>query len=74
MANQLNDYLISPTNYMTAFLRQRGWVLPESTVTIPNIIPEVEESTAQARSYVITADLDRDCYKSRQAPAYVKQF
>ncbi|KAK9805857.1 hypothetical protein WJX73_008965 [Symbiochloris irregularis] len=42
MANQLNDIEISPTNYMTAFLRQRGWKLPRDTITIPNVIPEVE--------------------------------
>ena len=46
MANQLNDYQISPTNYMTAFLRQRGWTLPQSTITIPNVIPEVEPAAA----------------------------
>ena len=46
MANQLNDHQISPTNYMTAFLRQRGWRLPNSTITIPNVIPEVEPKAA----------------------------
>ena len=47
MANQLNDWEISPTNYMNAFLRQRGWKLPEQTVTIPNVIPEVEAKAAE---------------------------
>ena len=42
MVNMLNDQEISPTNYMLAFLRQRAWKLPEQTVTIPNIIPEVD--------------------------------
>ena len=46
MANQLNDHQISPTNYMTAFLKQRGWRLPTSTITIPNVIPEVEPKAA----------------------------
>ena len=41
----LNDFEISPTNYMLAFLRQRGWLLPNVTTTIPNIIPEVEPET-----------------------------
>ena len=50
MANQLNDHQISPTNYMTAFLRQRGWRLPNSTITIPNVIPEVEPKAAAVRS------------------------
>ena len=46
MANQLNDFEISPTNYMIAFLRQRGWTLPAATLTIPNVIPEVKPDAA----------------------------
>jgi len=42
MVNMLNDREISPTNYMLAFLRQRACKLPEKTVTIPNITPEVD--------------------------------
>ncbi len=42
MANMLNDCEISPTNYMIAFLRQRGWQMPETTMRIPNVIPEVD--------------------------------
>lgn len=49
MAHQLNDAEISPTNYMTAFLRQRGWKLPADTITIPNVIPEVEPAAAAVR-------------------------
>ena len=49
MAHQLNDFEISPTNYMTAFLRQRGWMLPANTITIPNVIPEVEPAAAAVR-------------------------
>ena len=45
----LNDCEISPTNYMIAFLRQRGWTLPDSTMRIPNVIPEVDPVAAQAR-------------------------
>lgn len=45
MVNALNDNEISPTNYMLAFLRQRSWQLPEHTITIPNIIPEVDPET-----------------------------
>ena len=41
MASQLADQEISPTQYMVSFLRQRGWQLPNHTLTIPNIIPEV---------------------------------
>ena len=40
MASQLADVEISPTQYMISFLRQRGWQLPNSTITIPNVIPE----------------------------------
>lgn len=42
MANMLNDCEISPTNYMIAFLRQRGWKMPGTTMRIPNVIPEVD--------------------------------
>ena len=45
----LNDCEISPTNYMIAFLRQRGWLLPDSTMRIPNVIPEVDPVAAQVR-------------------------
>ena len=41
MASQLADQEISPTQYMVSFLRQRGWQLPNTTLTIPNVIPEV---------------------------------
>ena len=43
----LNDCEISPTNYMIAFLRQRGWHLPEVTMRIPNVIPEVDPIAAR---------------------------
>ena len=47
MANMLNDCEISPTNYMIAFLRQRGWYLPDTTMRIPNVIPEVDPIAAK---------------------------
>lgn len=50
MVNMLNDQEISPTNYMLAFLRQRAWQLPEKTITIPNIIPEVDPKIEAVRS------------------------
>ena len=43
----LNDCEISPTNYMIAFLRQRGWQMPEITMRIPNVIPEVDPVAAR---------------------------
>ena len=42
MANQLNDIEISPTDYMLAYLHQRGWRLPDETLTLPNVLPEAE--------------------------------
>lgn len=41
--NALNDMEISPTKYMLAYLRQRGWTLPNSTLVIPNIVPDAEK-------------------------------
>lgn len=57
MVNMLNDQEISPTNYMLAFLRQRAWQLPEQTITIPNIIPEVDPAIeAVSRSFFQQSD------------------
>ena len=42
MTLQLADALISPTHYMTAFLRQRGWRLPATSLVVPNVLPELE--------------------------------
>ena len=39
MVSQLNDIEISPSSYMLAFLRQRGWLLPQEALTIPNVLP-----------------------------------
>lgn len=41
--NALNDIEISPTKYMLSYLRQRGWALPDSTLVIPNIVPDAEK-------------------------------
>ena len=51
IVNHLNDILISPTNYMISFLRQRGWKLPKVTLTIPNIIPEVEPEAEKVKHH-----------------------
>ena len=50
MASQLADVEISPTQYMLSFLRQRGWQLPQNTLTIPNIIPEVRARSPRSLS------------------------
>ena len=36
---QLADALISPTHYMTAFLLERAWRLPKTSLVIPNVLP-----------------------------------
>ncbi len=46
MALQLADALISPTHYMAAFLRQRGWRLPATSLVVPNVLPEMEAAAA----------------------------
>ena len=53
----LNDCQISPTNYMIAFLRQRGWQMPEITMRIPNVIPEVDPIAARVRPSPSTSQL-----------------
>lgn len=40
MASQLADIEISPTHYMTSYLRQRGWSLPADVQHIPNVLAE----------------------------------
>ena len=42
MGLQLGDALISPTHYMTAFLRERAWRLPKASIVIPNVLPAQE--------------------------------
>ena len=39
MGLQLADALVSPTRYMTDFLKQRGWRLPATRLVIPNVVP-----------------------------------
>ncbi len=64
MANMLNDCEISPTNYMVAFLRQRGWQMPEVTMRIPNVIPEVDPMAQKVCTHLSTLrDLYHDCRK-----------
>ena len=45
MILQLADVLVSPTHYMTAFLKQRGWRLPRKELVIPNVVPTGPESS-----------------------------
>lgn len=42
MGLQLADALISPTHYMAAFLRERAWRLPRTSLVIPNVLPPPE--------------------------------
>ncbi|CAL5227669.1 g10676 [Coccomyxa viridis] len=43
MVNLMADTMASPTAYMQAYFRQRGWQLPEDTLTIPNVMPAFPE-------------------------------
>lgn len=50
MSLQLAGALISPTAYMTAFLKQRAWRLPKTSLVIPNVLPASDpDLPAQAR-------------------------
>lgn len=53
VVNMLNDVEISPTNYMLSFLKQRGWQLPQKTLVIPNVVPDVD-------SHVLTPAVQKD--------------
>ncbi|KAK9907269.1 hypothetical protein WJX75_000339 [Coccomyxa subellipsoidea] len=46
MSLQLADALISPTAYMTAFLKQRAWRLPKTSLVIPNVMPSADSDAA----------------------------
>ena len=50
--NMLNDIEISPTKYMLSFLKQRGWQLPQTTLVIPNVVPDVAQ-------HVLTPDKEK---------------
>ena len=41
--NLMADTMASPTAYMQAYFRQRGWELPDETHTIPNVMPAFPE-------------------------------
>jgi hypothetical protein len=43
------DYVLSPTAYMLAYLKQRGWQVGRSSQVVPNIVPGAANS-AQTRS------------------------
>ena len=49
MVNLMADTMTSPTAYMQAYLRQRGWQLPEETLTIPNVMPVFQEQPSALR-------------------------
>lgn len=46
--NLLADTMVSPTRYMQAYFRQRGWQMPEDNLVIPNIMPSFQEERAAA--------------------------
>ena len=46
--NLLADTMVSPTRYMQAYFRQRGWQMPEDNQVIPNVMPSFQEERAAA--------------------------
>ena len=48
----LAEFVISPTAYMLAYLRQRGWLLPANTTVIPNIVPGAHSQLSADRQKV----------------------
>ncbi len=48
----LAEFVISPTAYMLAYLRQRGWQLPTNTTVIPNIVPGAHSQLSAERETV----------------------
>ena len=46
--NLLADTMVSPTRYMQAYFRQRGWQMPEDKSVIPNVMPSFHEERAAA--------------------------
>ena len=44
--NLMADTMTSPTGYMRAYFKQRGWRMPEDTLTIPNVMPTFKEPTS----------------------------
>ena len=47
--NLMADTMVSPTSYMRAYFRQRGWRLPADTRVIPNVMPSFKEQAATPR-------------------------
>lgn len=48
MVNLMADTMVSPTSYMRAYFRQRGWQLPADTRVIPNVMPVFKEQATAA--------------------------
>ena len=46
MVNLMADTMVSPTSYMRAYFRRRGWQLPADTRVIPNVMPSFKEQAA----------------------------
>ena len=46
MVNLMADTMVSPTSYMHAYFRRRGWQLPVDTRVIPNVMPSSKEPAA----------------------------
>ena len=46
MVNLMADTMVSPTSYMRAYFRRRGWQLPVDTRVIPNVMPSSKQQAA----------------------------
>ena len=44
--NLMADTMVSPTSYMRAYFRRRGWRLPTDTRVIPNVMPSSQAQAA----------------------------
>ena len=50
-AVELADVVISPSEYMLAYLAQRGWILPRQRYVIPNLVQSEMPSSASSAVY-----------------------
>ena len=49
MVNLMADTMVTPTSYMRAYFRRRGWRLPADMHVIPNVMPSFKEPAMATR-------------------------
>ena len=64
MVNLMADTMASPTAYMQAYFRQRGWRLPEDTLTIPNVMPAFQKESATLHPSEDVRQVSQACEES----------